>query len=164
MVPLTAACIAAVAFTYAPLLGDPPSLVEQDLYTLFGAERGRVGECVPNKDRKTGKITSWDCGPFQINTGNGPALAKLFGTTPEEAMRRVTNDGCLNAHVAGWLLVEKRRAAKGDRHDALGRYNSATPGIKEAYQDLLERRRRQLFGDAAVPAARADGTTSGAAR
>ncbi|WP_200474962.1 hypothetical protein [Azospirillum argentinense] len=47
---------------------------------------------------------------------------------------------------------------------ALDRYNSATPGITEAYQDLLERRRWQLFRDATIPAARADGTTPGAAR
>ena len=145
MVPLTAACITAVALAYAPVVGDPVPVLEQDLYALLSVEGGKVGECVPNKDR-AGRVTSRDCEPFQINTSNGPMLAGVFGTTTEEAMRRVTDDRCLNAHVAGWILVEKRRAAKGDRRDALGRYNSATPRLKEVYLGRVDQKRQRLFG------------------
>lgn len=151
MAPLTAACIATVAAIFVPVLGDPVHILEQDLYALLGVERGKVGECLPNKDKKTGRITSWDCGPFQINSSNGPELARIFGTTAEDAMRRVTDGGCLNAHVTGWLLIGKRRAGGGNRREALGRHNSATPHIKEADLERLESRRQRLFGTEAIP-------------
>lgn len=145
LVSLTAACVLAAAQAFAPLVSDSVGLFEQDLYTLLGRERGKVGSCNPNRG-KDGKIFSYDCGPFQINTIHGPMFGALFGLGPQDAMDRIRDNGCLNAYSAAYLYVRARQEAGGDRREGLGRYHSRTQRFKEIYQLGLDEVRRRLFG------------------
>ncbi|MCW2240368.1 lytic transglycosylase domain-containing protein [Azospirillum canadense] len=134
--PLTMECLeqAAVAF------GHPPMA----LALILAQERGKVGECAaPNRNG------SVDCGAAQINSKEIPKLARVIGLSPDETFRKVRDDGCFNIFVSAYILAEKKRDARGDLWDAMGRYNSATPGIKEQYQAALVKQYRRLFVEGA---------------
>ena len=124
--PLTSDCVfeAAATFKHPPL----------SMILILAQERGKVGECAgPNKDG------SVDCGPAQVNSKEIVRLAPLLKMSEREAFARVRDDGCFNIFVSAYILAEKRRDANGNIWDAMGRYNSATPGIKEEYQRGLIR-------------------------
>lgn len=131
--PLTMACVdeAAAAF------GHP----QMALVLILAQERGKVGQCsAPNRN---GTV---DCGPAQINTNEINRLAPILGVSPDTALAMIRDDGCFNIFVSAFILTEKLSHAKGDLWDAMGRYNSATPGIKETYQRGLLKQYRALFG------------------
>lgn len=130
--PLTVECLeqAAAAFGH-------PTMA---LTLILAQERGKVGEC--SRPNKNGTV---DCGAAQINQNEIPKIARVIGLSNEETFRRVRDDGCFNIFVSSYILAQKKRDARGDLWDAMGRYNSATPGIKEQYQEGLLRQYRRLF-------------------
>lgn len=130
--PLTAECVVQAADTF----GHP----RLALILILAQERGRVGECSP--PNRNGTV---DCGPAQINSGEIARLAPRLRMSPPEAFARIRDDGCFNVFVSAYILAEKRQDANGDIWDAMGRYNSATTGIKERYQrGLIEQYQRLL--------------------
>ncbi len=143
-VPLTAACVAAAALAFG--------VVETDLWSIFKVEGGRVGQCCAQPD-ETGKRTCGsdvtrraDCGPFQLNQLHAEEFGRIFGAPPQTAMERLRDDGCLNAYGAAYLLAQKTRQGGGDREEGVGRYHSATPELKAAYQRRIAKARARLFG------------------
>lgn len=111
--PLTLACIADAAKTrelpLAALIG------------ILAAEGGKTGEALSNTNG------TWDMGGFQINTVHIDGLISM-GIEPEQVLR----DGCINAHVAAWIL-KKEYVRTGDIWQAIGAYHSRTPHRRDAY-------------------------------
>jgi hypothetical protein len=136
--PLTMSCVEEAAAAF----GHP----RMALVLILAQERGKVGECsAPNRN---GTV---DCGPAQINTNEIKRLAPILGVSSDKALTMIRDDGCFNVFVSAFILSEKLVHAKGDLWDALGRYNSATPGIKETYQSGLLKQYRALFGSGYRP-------------
>ena len=124
LAPLTAACIAASAAAF--------NLAEPLLWTILRTEGGRVGACVLQASG------THDCGPAQVNAETWvPRLAQQLGRPEPDVMRELRDDGCFNMHVAAYILRIEINGTGGDVWDGAGRYNSATPGIKQAYQARL---------------------------
>lgn len=132
IVPLTAACVSAAALAY--------SVAEPVLWTLLKTEMGHVGACTAQPNG------THDCGPAQINaeTWVGP-LAHLLRRSPSEVFESLRDNGCFNVYTAAYVLRVKLIEAHGDPWDAIGRYNSATPALKHAYQKRLIEAYKQLF-------------------
>ena len=130
--PLTAACIAAAAASYG--VGEPA------LWLILKTEDGRVGACTVQANGVH------DCGPAQINAEiRVPALAKLLRKPVPDVFYAIRDNGCFNITVAAYILRLKRDEAGGDTWDGLGRYHSATPSLKRAYQEKLARSYRELY-------------------
>jgi len=124
LVPLTAACIAAAAAMF--------QVPETLLWTILKTEGGRVGACEPQSNH------THDCGPAQINAETWvPRLALALHRPSDEVRSSIRDDGCFNVWVAGYVLRANIRMVKGNVWDAAGRYNSATPTYKLAYQAKL---------------------------
>ena len=139
--PLTAACIASAASLFG--------VAEPMLWTILKAEGGRVGQCVLQASGSN------DCGPAQVNANVwAPHFARLTGRPETEIWRDLRDDGCFNVHAAAYIYRIKVREAGGDRWDAAGRYNSATPGIKQAYQARLIATYASMFLGGRRPAPR----------
>ena len=132
IVPLTAACVSAAATAY--------SLAEPVLWTLLKAEMGQVGACTAQANG------THDCGPAQINAETWvEPLALLLRRPPSEVFEGIRDNGCFNVYTAAYILRVKLIEAHGDPWDAMGRYNSATPARKHAYQQRLIEAYNQLF-------------------
>ena len=132
LTPLTAGCIAAAA----SIFGVPEAAV----WTILKTEGGQVGACVAQRNG------THDCGPAQINLETWvPHLTRLLQRPPAELRSAVRDDGCFNVWVASYVLRSNLDKTGGDLWDAAGRYNSATPGIKQAYQLRLSLSYEQLF-------------------
>lgn len=130
--PLTAACVAVSALML--------HVAEPTLWSILKAEGGRVGACVTQANG------SHDCGPAQINAETWvPRLSALLHRTPEDVHTELRDDGCFNVWAAAYVLRVKLAEAGGDAWDAAGRYNSATPRYKLAYQARLIDAYDQLF-------------------
>ena len=131
-VPLTAACIAAAAALF--------QVPEPALWTILKAEGGRVGACTAQANG------THDCGPAQINAETwAPRLSLVLGRPQAEIWSALRDDGCFNIWAAGYVLRAKLGESGGDLWDAAGRYNSATPVYKFAYQARLARAYERLF-------------------
>lgn len=132
LAPLTAACVAAAASAFS--LGEPM------LWTILRAEGGRVGACTPQANGTR------DCGPAQVNAETWvPHLSRVLGRPAPEVLADLRDDGCFNIHAAAYVLRLKIGEASGDLWDAAGRYNSATPQYKRAYQLRLVQSYADLF-------------------
>ncbi len=132
LAPLTAACIAASAM----LLHVP----EPTLWSILKVEGGRVGACVAQENG------THDCGPAQVNAETWvPTLSRLLRRPQDAVWADLRDDGCFNVWAAAYVLRVKQAEAGGDRWDAAGRYNSATPHLKLAYQARLVAAYEQLF-------------------
>jgi len=122
--PLTAACIAAAAAVF--------NVAEPTLWTILQTERGQVGACTVQANG------THDCGPAQVNAETWvPALSRLLHRPPETIFADLRDNGCFNVYAAAYVLRSKLTEADGDRWDAAGRYNSATPAHKQRYQSRL---------------------------
>lgn len=132
IVPLTAACIAGAAVAY--------HIAEPVLWTILKAEGGRVGFCTTQVNGKH------DCGPAQVNAEIWvPQLSQLLGLSVPAVFYALRDNGCFNVYAEAYIVTIKVAEAKGDMWDGLGRYNSATPSLKHAYQQRLVEAYKQLF-------------------
>jgi len=132
LVPITAACIAAAAATYG--------VTEPALWTILKTESGRVGACTVQASG------AHDCGPAQVNAEIWvPQFARLLHRPVAEMFYALRDNGCFNIYAAAYILRLKVAEAGGDAWDAMGRYNSATPDLKRAYQRRLAEAYRQLY-------------------
>jgi hypothetical protein len=133
--PLTAACVAAASLAYG--------VAEPALWTILKAESGHVGACTVQASG------THDCGPAQINAEIWvPQFAQLLHRPAGEIFAALRDNGCFNVYAAAYILRLKTIEAGGDPWDGMGRYNSATPALKRAYQERLIASYRQLFPQA----------------
>ena len=132
LAPVTAVCIAAASLAYG--------VSEPALVTILGTERGAVGACTVQASGVH------DCGPAQINAEIWvPYFAQLLHQPLAATFYAIRDDGCFNIEAAAYILRLKTIEAGGDAWDGMGRYNSATPALKRAYQQRLIAAYRQLF-------------------
>jgi hypothetical protein len=132
LAPLTAACIAAAASAY--------TVAEPALWTILHTEGGRVGACTTQKNGMH------DCGPAQVNAEIWvPRFARLLHRPVPEVFYALRDNGCFNINAAAYVLRVKIDEAGGDAWDGIGRYNSATPARKHAYQARLAAAYKKLF-------------------
>lgn len=114
-----ATCILLASNTYQV----PPAV----MIGILHVEGGRVGQEVgPNTNG------SYDLGPMQVNTLWVPQLAKFWKVDQKTARRWVRDDGCVNVHVAAWILQQKISEA-GYLYGGIARYHSATPQFGTRY-------------------------------
>lgn len=133
--PLTAACVAAASLAYG--------VAEPALWTILKTESGAVGACTVQASGVH------DCGPAQINAEIWvPHFARLLHRPVAEMFYAIRDNGCFNVYAA-YILRLKVAAAGGDAWDGIGRYNSATPALKHAYQQRLVASYREIFPQAA---------------
>lgn len=121
MTPLQtfAACLIMASQTYQV----PP----QVMVGILHVEGGRIGQEVGNSNG------TYDLGPMQVNTLWLNDLARYWNVDRQTARRWVRDDGCVNVHVAAWILRQKLDEAGGNLFYGIARYNSATPGIGTTY-------------------------------
>ncbi|HXQ52377.1 MAG TPA: lytic transglycosylase domain-containing protein [Stellaceae bacterium] len=132
IVPLTAACISAAALSYG--------VSEPALWMILKTESGRVGACTVQSNG------SHDCGPAQINAETWTLhFAQLLHRPVDEMFYAIRDNGCFNITAAAYILRLKVEEARGDVWDGIGRYNSATPALKHAYQQRIADAYRRLY-------------------
>ncbi len=135
-----AACLLAAANTYQV----PPAV----MIGIMQAEGGHVGQAVgPNING------TYDLGPMQVNTRWIPQLAGLWHVSAPVAKSWVRNDGCVNVHVAAWILKQKI-AETNSLYLGIAHYHSATPseGFRYASRVVTIMDRRGLIQhDAPLP-------------
>lgn len=111
------------------------------LTLLYEMEGGRLGAETPNRN-KSGKITSYDIGPMQINSQH---LRKLSGYGITRAMLR--DSMRVNVHVAAWMMRDLLRR-HGGLADAIAHYHSPTPDFQAIYLEratkIVNRRLAEL--------------------
>lgn len=120
MTPQTlATCLMLAAQTYSV----PPAV----LVGIMQVEGGRVGQAVgPNSNG------TYDLGPMQINTLWIPELAQQWRVSEVQALRMVRDDGCINLHVASWILRNRINEA-GNLTLGIAHYHSKTPKFGHPY-------------------------------
>jgi len=107
-----AACLLFAAHTYQV----PP----QALIAIMHVEGGHVGQAVADNNG------TYDLGPMQVNTIWIPKLARLWNTDQPSTLRRVRDNGCVNVHVAAWIL-RQRVNETGNLYRGIAAYHSYTP-------------------------------------
>ena len=108
-----AACLIAASHTY-----DVPPAV---MIGIMQVEGGHVGQAAgPNFNG------TYDLGPMQVNTLWLPRLARAWHVSNVTAHTWVRDDGCVNVHVAAWILKQKI-AETGSLYVGIAHYHSATP-------------------------------------
>lgn len=109
-----AACIILAANTY----NVPPAV----MIGIMHVEGGRIGqEAGPNRNG------TYDLGPMQVNTRWLPTLQKVWQVNAPTARSWVRDNGCVNVHVAAWILRQKMDDNKGSLMGAIAAYHSSTP-------------------------------------
>ena len=89
---------------------------------------------------------SHDCGPAQINAETWTLhFAQLLHRPVDEMFYAIRDNGCFNITAAAYILRLKVEEARGDVWDGIGRYNSATPALKHAYQQRIADAYRRLY-------------------
>ena len=108
-----AACILLAANTYSV-----PSAV---MIGIMHVEGGHIGqEAGPNVNG------TYDLGPMQVNTRWLPSLQRAWGVDASTARSWVRDNGCVNVHVAAWILRQKLDET-GNLWRAIAAYHSSTP-------------------------------------
>lgn len=114
-----AACLLMAANTYQV----PPAV----MIGIMQIEGGHVGQQVgPNING------TYDLGPMQVNTRWAPQLARIWHVSETTAHNWVRDDGCVNVHVAAWILKQKI-AETGSLYGGIAHYHSATPRLGAQY-------------------------------
>lgn len=114
-----AACLLMAANTYQV----PPAV----MIGIMQVEGGHVGQAVgPNING------TYDLGPMQVNTRWASELSRLWHVSEATARVWVRDDGCVNVHVAAWILKQKI-AETGSLYGGIAHYHSATPGTGDRY-------------------------------
>jgi hypothetical protein len=118
-----AACVLLAANTY-----QVPAAV---MIGIMNVEGGHVGQEVgPNVNG------TYDLGPMQVNTRWLPALQKTWHVNASTARSWVRDNGCVNVHVAAWILRQKINDA-GSLWGGIAAYHSATPHHGMPYADKV---------------------------
>lgn len=118
-----AACLLAAAHTYQV----PPAV----MIGIMQVEGGHVGQAAgPNFNG------TYDLGPMQVNTLWVPKLATIWHVSNGTAHQWVRDDGCVNVHVAAWILKQKI-AETGSLYGGIAHYHSATPGEGARYANRV---------------------------
>ncbi len=114
-----AACLLLASSTYHV----PPAV----MIGIMQVEGGHIGQAAgPNING------TYDLGPMQVNTRWLPMLQKNWHVDQSTAMRWVRDDGCVNVHVAAWIL-RKKMDDQGSLWGGIAAYHSATPSIGGPY-------------------------------
>jgi hypothetical protein len=114
-----AACLLMASNTYQV----PPAV----MIGIMQVEGGHVGA-------QTGPNTNgtYDLGPMQVNTRWVPDLAHIWHVDNTTARQWIKDDGCVNVHVAAWILKQKI-AETGSLYGGIAHYHSATPSVGSQY-------------------------------
>jgi soluble lytic murein transglycosylase-like protein len=100
----------------------------QVMIGILNVEGGHIGQAVgPNVNG------TYDLGPMQVNTRWLPDLSRYWGIDQQTAKQWVRDDGCINLHVAAWILRQKLDEAGGNLFQGIARYHSATAGVGDRY-------------------------------
>lgn len=118
----TATMLAACLMLSAQTFHVPPSV----MIGIMQVEGGRVGQEVADANG------TYDLGPMQINTIWLPELARYWGVDQRTARTWVRDNGCVNMHVAAWIL-RRQLDRTSDLRTAIAWYHSATPGVGDRY-------------------------------
>lgn len=114
-----AACVLMAANTY-----HVPAAV---MIGIMHVEGGHVGqEAGPNVNG------TYDLGPMQVNTRWLPDLARTWKVSVPVARQWVRDDGCVNVHVAAWILRHKIDDT-GSLWGGIAGYHSMTPSLGYSY-------------------------------
>ncbi|MGE3769685.1 MAG: lytic transglycosylase domain-containing protein [Bdellovibrionales bacterium] len=113
-----AGCLMMAAQTY----NVPPAV----MVGIMNVEGGRIGQEVRNTNGTS------DLGPMQINTIWMPELARYWGVDQGTARAWVRDNGCVNMHVAAWILRGRLEKTK-NLYTAIGHYHSGTPHLSHKY-------------------------------
>ena len=119
---ITAEALAACLLMASKSYDVPPAV----MIGIMQVEGGRVGQQVGNLNG------TWDLGPMQVNSRWMPQLAQLWHVNLQTARVWVRDDGCVNVHVAAWILKQKI-AETGSLYQGIAWYHSATPGEGNRY-------------------------------
>jgi hypothetical protein len=94
---------------------------------IMHVEGGHVGQEVgPNING------TYDMGPMQVNTRWLPMLEQTWHVSGPVARSWVRDNGCVNVHVAAWILKQKIDDS-GSLWGGIAAYHSATPAIGGPY-------------------------------
>jgi hypothetical protein len=108
-----AACVLLAANTY-----HVPAAV---MIGIMNVEGGRIGQEVgPNSNG------TYDLGPMQVNSRWLPMLQKTWNVSAPVARSWVRDNGCVNVHVAAWILRQKMDET-GSLWGGIAAYHSSTP-------------------------------------
>ncbi len=120
---ITAQALAACLFMAANTYQVPPAV----MIGIMQVEGGHIGQAVgPNFNG------TYDLGPMQVNTRWMPQLAQLWHVNETTARTWVRDDGCVNLHVAAWILKQKM-IETGSLYGGIAHYHSATPSMGSHY-------------------------------
>jgi len=118
-----ATCLLLAANTY-----QVPAAV---MIGIMHVEGGHVGQQVgPNFNG------TYDLGPMQVNSRWLPQLAQLWNVDTRTAQTWVRDNGCVNVHVAAWILKQKITET-GNLYSGIASYHSATRGIGYTYANKV---------------------------
>lgn len=113
-----AACLLLASNTYQV----PPAV----MIGIMQVEGGHVGQAHMNTNG------TYDLGPMQVNTLWMGNLARMWHVNTRTAHTWVRDDGCVNVHVAAWILKQKI-AETGSLYGGIAHYHSATPILGARY-------------------------------
>ena len=137
---LLAACLMLASNTYHV----PPAV----MVGIMQIEGGRLGqEAGPNING------TFDLGPMQINTHWLPMLARYWKVDETTARAWVRDNGCVNMHVAAWILRSELDHTGGQLYGAIARYHSGTPSVGGPYASkvVTAMARKGLIDYSALP-------------
>ncbi|MDE2029760.1 MAG: lytic transglycosylase domain-containing protein [Alphaproteobacteria bacterium] len=118
-----AACVLMAANTY-----HVPAAV---MIGIMQVEGGHVGqEAGPNVNG------TYDLGPMQVNTRWLPKLARMWKVSTGTARIWVRDNGCVNVHVAAWILRHKMDDT-GSLWGGIAAYHSMTPALGYTYANKV---------------------------
>jgi hypothetical protein len=118
-----AACILLAANTYHV----PPAV----MIGIMHVEGGRIGQEVgPNRNG------TYDLGPMQVNTRWLPMLQRSWNVNASTARSWVRDNGCVNVHVAAWILRQKLDET-GSLWGGIAAYHSSTPSKGVPYANKV---------------------------
>jgi hypothetical protein len=79
---------------------------------------------------------TFDLGPMQVNTRWLPQLARTWHVSNATAKAWVRDDGCVNVHVAAWILRQKINET-GSLWGGIAHYHSASPWLGPQYANKV---------------------------
>jgi hypothetical protein len=124
---LTAQALAACVLLAANTYQVPPAV----MIGIMHVEGGHVGqEAGPNVNG------TYDLGPMQVNTRWLPLLQQTWHVNAATARTWVRDDGCVNVHVAAWIL-RKKMDDTGSLWGGIAAYHSATPSLGTPYANKV---------------------------